>query len=77
MRTIDTRGQNPVSYTHLLSAKKVYLLAWGEEKAKMVKECVEGNVTDTIPASYLQTHNNAHIAIDLSAAANLTRIQRP
>ena len=50
----------------------------GEEKAKMVKkECVEGNVTDTIPASYLQTHNNAHIAIDLSAAANLTRIQRP
>ena len=61
----------------ILSAKKVYLLAWGEEKAKMVKECVEGNVTDTIPASYLQTHNNAHIAIDLSAAANLTRIQRP
>ena len=38
---------------------------------------LEGNVTDTIPASYLQTHNNAHIAIDLSAAANLTRIQRP
>ena len=61
----------------ILSAKKIYLLAWGEEKAKMVKECVEGNVTDTIPASYLQTHNNAHIAIDLSAAANLTRIQRP
>ena len=61
----------------ILSGKKVYLLAWGEEKAKMVKECVEGNVTDTIPASYLQTHNNAHIAIDLSAAANLTRIQRP
>ena len=61
----------------ILSAKKVYLLAWGEEKAKMVTEWVEGNVTDTIPASYLQTHNNAHIAIDLSAAANLTRIQRP
>jgi glucosamine-6-phosphate deaminase len=52
-------------------------MAWGEEKAKMVKECVEGNVTDTIPASYLQTHNNAHIIIDLSAASNLTRIHRP
>lgn len=62
----------------ILSAKKVYLLAWGEEKSQNgKKECVEGNVTDTIPASYLQTHNNAHIAIDLSAAANLTRIQRP
>ena len=57
--------------------KKIYLLAWGEEKAQKVKECVEGPVTDTIPASYLQTHNNAHVAIDLSAAANLTRIQRP
>lgn len=61
----------------ILAAKKVYLMAWGEEKAKMVKECVEGPVTDTIPASYLQTHNNAHIVIDLSAASNLARIQRP
>ncbi len=61
----------------ILSSKKVYLMAWGEEKSKMVKECVEGSITDTIPASYLQTHNNAHIVLDLSAAANLTRIQRP
>lgn len=61
----------------ILNAKKIYLTAWGEEKAHMVKECVEGTITDTIPASYLQTHNNARIVTDLSAAANLTRIQRP
>ena len=61
----------------ILSAKKVYLLAWGENKAAMIKECVEGPITDTIPASYLQTHNNAHVTIDLSASMNLTRIQRP
>ena len=61
----------------ILGAKKVYLLAWGENKAAMIKECVEGAITDTIPASYLQTHNNAHVALDLSAAMNLTRIQRP
>lgn len=61
----------------ILAAKKIYLIAWGEEKAKMVKECVEGTITDTIPASYLQTHNNAHIITDLSSASNLTRIQRP
>ena len=60
-----------------LAAKKIYLMAWGEDKAKMVKECVEGAVTDTIPASFLQTHNNAHVVIDLSAAGNLTRIHRP
>lgn len=61
----------------ILNARKIYLLAWGEEKARMVKACVEGPMSDTIPASFLQTHNNAHIAVDLSAASNLTRIQRP
>ena len=61
----------------ILAAKKIYLMAWGEDKAKMVKECVEGAVTDTIPPSFLQTHNNAHVVIDLSAAGNLTRIHRP
>lgn len=61
----------------ILAAKKVYLMAWGEDKAKKIQECVEGTVTDTIPASYLQTHNNAHVVIDLSAAGNLTRIHHP
>ncbi len=61
----------------ILAAKNIYLMAWGDEKGKMVKECVEGPVTDTIPASYLQTHNNARVVIDLAAAGNLTRIQRP
>lgn len=61
----------------ILSAKHVYLLAWGENKSQMIKECVEGPVTDNIPASYLQTHNNTRIFTDLSAASNLTRIQRP
>ena len=61
----------------ILAAKKIFLMAWGDDKAKMVKECVEGAVTDTIPAAYLQTHNNAHVVIDLSAAGNLTRIHRP
>ena len=61
----------------ILSAKKIYLMAWGEEKADMIKETVEGKITDVIPASFLQNHNNTHIAIDLAAAAHLTRIQRP
>ncbi|MDR0972645.1 MAG: glucosamine-6-phosphate deaminase [Prevotellaceae bacterium] len=61
----------------ILSAKNICLMAWGENKARMIQECVEGRITDTIPASYLQTHNNAHIVTDLSAASNLTRIQRP
>lgn len=61
----------------ILASKKIYLLAWGEDKAKMIKRCIEGEITDTIPASYLQTHNNVRVCIDLAAAANLTRIRRP
>jgi glucosamine-6-phosphate deaminase len=61
----------------ILAAKKIFLMAWGDDKAQMIKETVEGKVSDTIPASYLQVHNNTRVAIDLSAASNLTRIQRP
>lgn len=61
----------------ILSSKKIYLTAWGEEKAEMIKQAVEGTVTDAIPASFLQAHGNTHIAIDLSAAGYLTRIQHP
>nr|WP_320038086.1 glucosamine-6-phosphate deaminase [uncultured Bacteroides sp.] len=61
----------------ILAAKKIFLMAWGDDKAQMIKETVEGKVSDAIPASYLQMHNNTRVAIDLSAASNLTRIQRP
>lgn len=61
----------------ILSARKIFLTAWGEEKAEIIKKTVEGKVSDAVPASFLQTHNDAHIVIDLSAAAKLTRIQHP
>ena len=61
----------------ILSARKIFLTAWGEEKAEIIKKTVEGKVSDAIPASFLQTHNDAHVVIDLSAAAKLTRIQHP
>ena len=61
----------------LLSAKNVYLTAWGDEKAEIMQQVVEGNITDSLPASFLQTHPNAHVILDLSAASNLTRIKHP
>ena len=61
----------------ILNAKKIFLTAWGEEKADMIRKTVEGKVTDVIPASYLQTHNDTHVVVDLSAAAKLTRIVNP
>ena len=61
----------------ILSARRIFLTAWGEENADIIKKTVEGKVSDTVPASFLQTHNDAHVVIDLSAAAKLTRIQHP
>ena len=61
----------------ILSARRIYMLAWGEEKADVIQKAVEGPTVDTIPASYLQLHSNASVCVDLAAAAHLTRIQRP
>ena len=61
----------------LLSAKSVYLTAWSDEKAEIMQKVVEGNITDTLPASFLQTHPNANVILDLSAASHLTRIKHP
>ena len=61
----------------ILEAKKIYYLAWGEGKAMSIKKLVEGNVTDQVPYSYLQEHENLHIFIDEAASAELTRISTP
>src|SRR5574344_1806240 len=61
----------------ILSSRKIFLTAWGEEKAEIIQKTVEGSITESIPASFLQTHNDAHVVIDLAAAAKLTRIVHP
>lgn len=66
-----------VGISTILSSKKICLMAWSEEKAAIIKETVEGKITDALPASFLQTHNNCKVYIELGTSANLTRIQRP
>ena len=61
----------------IMGARKVYMLACGEDKADIIRSAVEDKVSDTLPASYLQLHTNTSICVDLAAAAHLTRIQRP
>ncbi|HBN47337.1 MAG TPA: glucosamine-6-phosphate deaminase [Prevotella sp.] len=61
----------------ILKARKIYLTAWGEEKADIIQKTVEGPISDAIPATFLQTHNDAHVVIDLAAAGRLTRIVHP
>ena len=61
----------------VLSAKNIILMAWGEDKAEVVKSVVEGDVTRAVPASFLQEHSNITFYMDDNAAALLTRVATP
>lgn len=60
----------------IMKARKVILMAWGM-KAAIVQKAVEGPVTDQIPASLLQDHNDCQFVLDEVAAAELTRNKSP
>ena len=61
----------------ILEARRVILMAFGEGKAAVVAQAVEGPVTQTVAASFLQQHPNAVVVLDEAAAASLTRFKRP
>jgi glucosamine-6-phosphate deaminase len=61
----------------ILKARKVILLAWGPAKAPVIREAVEGNVTEQVPASLLQQHTDCTFIVDTAAAAELTRNRSP
>lgn len=61
----------------ILKADKIILMAWGEAKAPIIKESVEGDIHESIPATYLQRHENTIIALDDASAEKLTRINTP
>ncbi|MCK0156112.1 glucosamine-6-phosphate deaminase [Cellulophaga sp. F20128] len=61
----------------IMEAKRVILMAWGEGKANIINQSVEGEVTNKVPASFLQEHNNAVFVLDKEASSKLTRINTP
>ena len=80
-RNIGVDNLPPCSITMgintIMGARKIYMLAWGEDKADIIRSAIEDKVSDTLPASYLQLHTNTTVCVDLAGAAHLTRIQRP
>ena len=82
VRNFESLDKVPVSAItmglyDLMEAKKITLLAWGEQKADSIKDIVEGTVTDLVPGSVLQTHPETTVYVDLAAASELTRLSRP
>ncbi len=61
----------------ILRAKKIVLMAWGENKAGVVARAVEGPVTEAVSASFLQDHDAARFFIDAGASRELTRVKLP
>ncbi len=61
----------------IMKAKLIYLMAWGSHKAEIIKEAVEGEISSTIPSTYLQKHSNTKVYVDSAATTELTRFKTP
>ena len=80
----DFRGEQNVPHFAItmgvgtiLRAKKLVLMAWGDNKAAMVAKAVEGPMSEAVSASFLQDHDDARFFIDAGASRELTRIKLP
>ena len=58
-------------------AKRIVLLGWGQHKAEIIKDTIEGEISSQVPATYLQQHPNATFILDTEAGNKLTRNKTP
>ncbi|CAM4225617.1 glucosamine-6-phosphate deaminase [Zobellia roscoffensis] len=61
----------------VMSAKRIVLLGWGENKASIIKKTVEGEISPQVPATYLQNHKNCTFVLDTGSGSQLTRNKTP
>jgi glucosamine-6-phosphate deaminase len=55
----------------IMSAKKIVLLAYGENKADAIYKTVKGEIAEEVPASVLQKHSDVTLIVDEAAASKL------
>lgn len=56
---------------NIMQARKIVLVAKGENKASIVKQMLEGPITTDVPASVLQLHPNCEFLLDVNSAKKL------
>ncbi len=61
----------------ILEAHTILLLAFGESKARVIQQAIEGEITPHIAASFLQEHPCVEFILDPAAAGELTPIKTP
>tara|TARA_B100000767_G_scaffold187878_1_gene175229 strand:+ start:392 stop:1150 length:759 start_codon:yes stop_codon:yes gene_type:complete len=55
----------------VLKAKCIYLMAYGAGKAQIVSDTITNDITDKVPATYLQKHTNTIFVLDNEASSLL------
>ena len=61
----------------IMNAKEIFIMAWGQHKAPIVKRAIEGPISSSASATFLQQHSNVKFYLDTAAAASLTRVETP
>jgi glucosamine-6-phosphate deaminase len=61
----------------IMQARKIILMALGEHKAAIIREALEGEVTERVPASFLREHLDATVLLDEAAASELKGVATP
>jgi glucosamine-6-phosphate deaminase len=61
----------------IMNAGRIFIMAWGEGKAGIVQKTIEGEITNQIPATFLQKHENVEFLLDNASSAKLTRAMTP
>jgi len=67
----DARFAVSTGLGSILRARRVILLALGDEKADVVASCGNGTITPFVPATILQMHPNARLMLDELAGEHL------
>ena len=60
-----------MSVRQIMRSKAIVCTVTGKHKAKIVKNVVDGKVTDTVPASILKRHRNCGLFLDDAAAGQI------
>ena len=61
----------------IFKAREIILMAWNRKKAPIIKKAVEGEISSSVPATYLQLSENVEFILDEDAASELTRFDTP
>lgn len=75
-RNVPTKGIT-LGVATLMEARRIILLAFGAGKTKIIRRAVEEDISESVPASYLQDHPHASIYLDKAASGDLTRFRNP